>query len=181
MKLKLEENLGISHLRFLRELGYPADRVHEEGLSGASPCPIPPRSPSKKNGAVGSGRSRRIDRESAPERNPCHPSSQLRPPPLPGRDHPWAATRFKIHMTLPKRRESMTEWRERIAIDPQICHGKPTIRGTRIPISVILDNLAEGLSPEEIIREYPPLTLEDVKAAIAYASELVREEEMLPL
>jgi uncharacterized protein (DUF433 family) len=72
----------------------------------------------------------------------------------------------------------MTEWRERIAIDPQICHGKPTIRGTRILISVILDNLAEGLSPEEIVREYPPLTLEDVKAAIAYASELVREEEI---
>ncbi|MBO9361517.1 MAG: DUF433 domain-containing protein [Thermoflexus sp.] len=56
-----------------------------------------------------------------------------------------------------------------MAIDPQVCHGKPTIRGTRILISVILGNLVEGLSPEETFREYPPLTLEDVKTAISYA------------
>jgi len=70
---------------------------------------------------------------------------------------------------------------ERIVIDPTICHGKPCIKGTRIMVTVILDNLAEGATPEEIIANYPPLTVEDVKAAIAYAAELAREEELLPL
>jgi len=76
---------------------------------------------------------------------------------------------------------AMVDWRDRIVIDPKICHGKPCIKGTRIMVSVILDNLAEGLTPEEIVQEYPPLTLEDVQAAIAYAAELVREEELTPL
>jgi len=75
----------------------------------------------------------------------------------------------------------MVDWRDRIVVDPKICHGKPCIKGTRIMVSVILDNLAEGLTPEEIVEEYPPLTLDDVKAAIAYAAELVREEELIPL
>lgn len=69
----------------------------------------------------------------------------------------------------------------RITVDPKICHGKPCIRGTRIMVSVILDNLAEGATPEEIVRDYPPLKIEDVRAAIAYAAELAGEEEMLPL
>ncbi len=75
----------------------------------------------------------------------------------------------------------MEKWRERIVIDPRICHGKPCIRGTRIMVSVILDNLAEGWTPEEIVAEYPPLTIEDIQAAIAYAADLVREEELTPL
>ncbi|MCS3919740.1 DUF433 domain-containing protein [Fervidibacter sacchari] len=75
----------------------------------------------------------------------------------------------------------MVDWRDRIVVDPKICHGKPCIKGTRIMVSVILDNLAEGLTPEEIVEEYPPLTLDDVKAAVAYAAELVREEELIPL
>jgi uncharacterized protein (DUF433 family) len=70
---------------------------------------------------------------------------------------------------------------ERISIDPKVCHGKPCIRGTRIMLTVILDNLAEGMSPEEIVAEYPPLTLEDVWAAMAYAATIVREEELIPL
>jgi uncharacterized protein (DUF433 family) len=70
---------------------------------------------------------------------------------------------------------------ERIEVNPKICHGKACIKGTRIMISVILDNLAEGLSPEEIVEEYPPLTLEDIRAALAYAAELAREEDILPL
>ena len=69
----------------------------------------------------------------------------------------------------------------RISVDPDICHGKPCIRGTRIMVTVILDNLAEGLSPEEIVAEYPPLTIEDIQAAIAYAAMLTREEELIPL
>lgn len=69
----------------------------------------------------------------------------------------------------------------RISVDPDICHGKPCIRGTRIMVTVILDNLAEGLSPTEIVTEYPPLVMEDVQAAIAYAAMLTREEELIPL
>jgi uncharacterized protein (DUF433 family) len=75
----------------------------------------------------------------------------------------------------------MQDWHERIAINPDICHGKACIRGTRIMLSVILDNLADGLSPEQIVDEYPPLTLDDIRAAIAYAATLTREEEILPL
>ena len=75
----------------------------------------------------------------------------------------------------------MNDWQESISIDPKVCHGKPCIKGTRIMVSVILDNLAEGLTPEEIVAEYPPLTLENVRSAISYAAALAREEELLPL
>mgnify|MGYP001068748681 CR=1 FL=1 len=70
---------------------------------------------------------------------------------------------------------------ERISVDPEVCHGKACIRGTRIMVSVILDNLAEGLTPEEIVAEYPPLTLEDVRAPVVYAAILAREEDLIPL
>jgi uncharacterized protein (DUF433 family) len=70
---------------------------------------------------------------------------------------------------------------ERISRDPSVCHGKPCIRGTRIMVSVVLDNLAAGLSPHEIVAEYPPLTADDVQAAMAYAADLAREEELIPL
>jgi len=75
----------------------------------------------------------------------------------------------------------MQDWTQRIAIKPDVCHGKPCIRGTRIMVSVILDNLADGLSPEEVVQEYPPLTSDDIRAAISYAATLSREEEILPL
>jgi uncharacterized protein (DUF433 family) len=75
----------------------------------------------------------------------------------------------------------MSDWQERIATNPHVCHGKPCIRGTRIMVSVILDNLAEGLTAEEIIHDYPPLTSEDVRAALAYAAVLAGEEELVPL
>jgi uncharacterized protein (DUF433 family) len=66
-------------------------------------------------------------------------------------------------------------WRERIVIDPQICHGAATIRGTRIMVSVILDNLAAGTGHQEILGSYPSLTAADIQAAVAYAAELARE------
>ena len=66
-------------------------------------------------------------------------------------------------------------WRERIIVDPLVCHGKACIKGTRIMVSVILDNLAEGVTEAEILKSYPPLRPEDIKAAIAYAAELSRE------
>jgi len=69
----------------------------------------------------------------------------------------------------------------RISTNPKVYHGKPCIRGTRIMVSVILDNLAKGATPATIVRDYPPLKLEDVRAAIAYAAELANEEEILPL
>jgi uncharacterized protein (DUF433 family) len=67
------------------------------------------------------------------------------------------------------------EWRERITVDPNICHGKACIKGTRIMASVILDNLAENISHDEILKSYPSLTTEDIQAVIAYAAELARE------
>lgn len=66
-------------------------------------------------------------------------------------------------------------WQERISVDPLICHGRTCIKGTRIMVSVILDNLAAGLSLEEIIQSYPSLTEADIQAAIAYAAEIARE------
>lgn len=66
-------------------------------------------------------------------------------------------------------------WQDRITSDPAVCHGKARIAGTRIMVSVILDNLAAGTAQEEIVRSYPPLTPDDVRAAIAYAAELARE------
>lgn len=75
----------------------------------------------------------------------------------------------------------MDEWTDRISFDPRVCHGKACIKGTRIMVSVVLDNLAAGHSPEEIVDEYPPLTLEDIRAAIGYAAELAREEDLIPL
>lgn len=65
-------------------------------------------------------------------------------------------------------------WQERITADPNVCHGKACIRGTRVMVSVVLDNLAAGESAEEIIRGYH-LEREDIQAAIAYAAELARE------
>jgi uncharacterized protein (DUF433 family) len=71
------------------------------------------------------------------------------------------------------------DWRGRISADPQVCHGKACIKGTRIMVSVILDNLAAGVTPEQIRESYPPVTQEDVQAAIAYAAELARERVIL--
>jgi uncharacterized protein (DUF433 family) len=70
-------------------------------------------------------------------------------------------------------------WQERISIDPTICHGKVCIKGTRVMVSVILDNLAAGESVEEIMRGYH-LEREDVQAAVQYAAELARET-VIPL
>lgn len=64
---------------------------------------------------------------------------------------------------------------DRVSIDPAVCGGKPCIKGTRIYLAIILDALAEGLSTEEILDHYPSLKSEDVKAAVAYAAELVQE------
>jgi uncharacterized protein (DUF433 family) len=67
------------------------------------------------------------------------------------------------------------ELMSRVVTDPNVCGGQPCIRGTRIYIAIILDSLAEGLTPEQIIEEYPQLKLEDIQGALAYAAELSRE------
>jgi uncharacterized protein (DUF433 family) len=68
-----------------------------------------------------------------------------------------------------------TNWRDRISVDPKVCHGQACVAGTRVFVSVVLDNLAAGHSPEEIIVEYPSLTLEDVRACLHYAADLAHE------
>jgi uncharacterized protein (DUF433 family) len=64
---------------------------------------------------------------------------------------------------------------ERISIDPDVCFGKPCIRGTRIWVSLIVDNLAEQVPEADILEAYPQLKPEDIRAALAYAAEMVRE------
>mgnify|MGYP000901125784 FL=1 len=64
-------------------------------------------------------------------------------------------------------------WQDYIVVDPMVCYGKACIKGTRIMVSVILDNLAAGLSTEEILRSYPSLTYETIQAALTYAAELL--------
>lgn len=66
-------------------------------------------------------------------------------------------------------------WRERISVNPEICHGKACIRGTRIMVSIVLDNLASGEGVDTILRSYPTLTAEDIQASLQYAAELARE------
>jgi uncharacterized protein (DUF433 family) len=66
-------------------------------------------------------------------------------------------------------------WKDRISFDPNICHGKACIRGTRVMVSVILDNLAAGLSGDDIISSYPSLRTDDISAAVGYAADLARE------
>jgi uncharacterized protein (DUF433 family) len=66
-----------------------------------------------------------------------------------------------------------------VAIDPDVCHGQARIKSTGIPVSVILDNLAAGLTEQEILTEYSTLTPEAIRASIAYAAELAREEVTL--
>lgn len=75
----------------------------------------------------------------------------------------------------------MSDWRLHLVHDPNICHGQLTARGTRIPVTVILDSIAEGGSRELIISDYPTLTDDHLDAALSYAAELAREESLLPM
>lgn len=69
----------------------------------------------------------------------------------------------------------MKELLNRISVDPRVCFGKPCIRGTRIWVSLLLDMLADGMSVEDILKEYPQLKREDILAAMAYGAEMSRE------
>lgn len=73
------------------------------------------------------------------------------------------------------------DWRKFISGDPEIHHGEACIKGTRIPVSMIVGSVADGMSFDEIIDSYPQLKKESVKAALAYAADVVRQEVFLPL
>jgi uncharacterized protein (DUF433 family) len=66
-------------------------------------------------------------------------------------------------------------WRERISVDPAVCHGQACIKGTRIMVSVVLDNMAAGVPTDELLKSYPTLSADDIQAALEYAAELARE------
>lgn len=70
------------------------------------------------------------------------------------------------------------DWRPHITVDPNVCHGQACVAGTRILVSVVLDNLAAGVPEAEVIRSYPRLTPEAIQACIVYAAHLAREEDV---
>jgi uncharacterized protein (DUF433 family) len=77
---------------------------------------------------------------------------------------------------------TVQDWKSRITIDPNVCHGRPCIKGTRVWVSLIVDNLAAGSTEEEIIEAYPALQKEDIRAALSFAAEMTRERFVdLPL
>jgi len=72
-------------------------------------------------------------------------------------------------------------WQDRVVIDPAILVGKPVVRGSRLAVEFIVDLLAQGWSQEDILRNYPGLTHEDIAACLAYASSLLKAERVYPL
>ncbi len=75
----------------------------------------------------------------------------------------------------------MADWHEFLSSDPQICGGELCAKGTRVPVTVILDSLGEGSTAEAILASYPSLKHEHIQAALGYAAELAHEERLLPL
>jgi uncharacterized protein (DUF433 family) len=71
-------------------------------------------------------------------------------------------------------------WQNRITVDPEICHGKACIAGTRVMVSVVIDNIAAGIPRDELLRSYPSIRAEDIDASLQYAAELARER-IVPL
>jgi uncharacterized protein (DUF433 family) len=74
-----------------------------------------------------------------------------------------------------------TDWKGRVVVDPEIHHGDPCIKGTRIPVTIIVGSIADGLGLDEVRAAYPQLSSEDIRAALAYAAEVLRREVILPL
>ena len=71
------------------------------------------------------------------------------------------------------------DYRKHITIDPEIMMGKPVITGTRIPVEMILRDLGAGMTPEELLRAYPQLTMDDIRAAQAWAADYLADEEIV--
>lgn len=91
------------------------------------------------------------------------------------RNTAWDWFQASLELTGGPRLLNPMNWREYITVDPEVCHGKACIRGTRVLVSVVLDNLAAGLSAHEISRSYPSVPVEAVQAALAYAADLAAE------
>ena len=72
-------------------------------------------------------------------------------------------------------------WQERIVIAPDLHHGDPCIKGTRIPVTMIVGSLADGMTLGEIQEAYPQLTVEDIQAALAYVAEVIHQDILVPL
>ncbi len=70
---------------------------------------------------------------------------------------------------------------DRIVVNPKIMVGKPIIRGTRIPVDAIINRLADGMSINDILNEYPNITEEDIKAALSYVSQVIAGEQIIPM
>jgi uncharacterized protein (DUF433 family) len=73
------------------------------------------------------------------------------------------------------------DWHKHISVDPEIHHGEPCIKGTRVPVSMIVGSVADGMSFDSILDSYPQLKKESIQAALAYAADIVRQEVFLPL
>ena len=73
------------------------------------------------------------------------------------------------------------KWQAHIILDPDILVGKPVIKGTRLAVDFIIDLLAQGWSESEILRNYPGLVTEDIRACLAYAGDTLRAEKVYPL
>ena len=79
-------------------------------------------------------------------------------------------------MPIPKATDpARGELLKRVSVDPNVCGGKPCVRGTRIYIAILLDGLAEGLTPQQLLDHYPQLCEDDIHAALAYAADLAQE------
>ena len=76
---------------------------------------------------------------------------------------------------------SRIDWQDYVQIEPDIHHGEPCIKGTRVPVSVIMGSLADGMTSEEIKKAYPQLTSEAIRGALAYAAEILHHDLCAPL
>ncbi|HET6387437.1 MAG TPA: DUF433 domain-containing protein [Armatimonadota bacterium] len=72
-------------------------------------------------------------------------------------------------------------WQGRITVDAERHHGEPCITGTRVPVATIVGSIADGMTPVEVVEQYPQLAVEDVQAALAYAADVLRSDPLLPI
>jgi uncharacterized protein (DUF433 family) len=85
------------------------------------------------------------------------------------------------HTGTDQRKMDRVRWQDHVVIGPDLHHGDPCIRGTRIPVSMIVGSLADGMGPDEIRDAYPQLTDEDIQAALAYAADVIYQDAWAPL
>ncbi|MBI2142727.1 DUF433 domain-containing protein [Candidatus Woesearchaeota archaeon] len=72
------------------------------------------------------------------------------------------------------------DFMKRIVVDPKVMAGKPVVKGTRIPVDAILQRIADGMTIDEILQDYPNITRDDIKAALEYSANIVRGEDIIP-